>query len=917
MKAVHLLLTGNDRTSIKAGSQDFEKRFRLLRFLFVCALFTVYIAPSWALAQSAAQPWDAPLNLSRSGVAMNPAIVSDSDGSVHAVWQDDLANYWYTQWDGSQWGSPEATDLNLLFRLPPAGETPDPDQLANHAGPNPLFIAGPNQMIFAFWITPEGNIFTSKVENQSFKTGAAWDSGRVIAAGAASFAAALDAQGDAHLAFLRTADDPANPPGIYYTRSTGNGQSWSTPTRLYESPYLRRLGEGEANLSLAPIGTGSTQHVYVTWDNRPRKQVLLAQSKDGGENWEQPELIAGPTPDSGLAGPFNIQVSGLQNSVVLIWQHGQPGGICSQIFQFSGDAGRTWSNPQPMIEDLLGCARSNDFVTGLTTNPRVPPRLFLLTKTQNQVFLTGWNGVQWSQPRSEPVLSGFEDPETYAEVLYGCHRASLSGDRLYILGCDEGGGGDVWVTSRDLGPPADWFTPPIWSPPSPVAEDALEVETLELVATEDNLIHAFFSQRQAPFIFHTRWDGELWSPIAPVLEMPEGEAGGPAVAAGPDNELFLIAPSNEGGLYYSQATSNLTITASSWSAPMQLEVGHDGEVGAVDVAWDAAGTVYVVYSVPVNEERGIYLVQSRDDGTSWSAPLQVFDGAAGGFDLVGAPSLLISGNGSLHILWKEQSIEGDGLLQPLALYYVRSEDGGRTFSDADRIVEEPVGWREMVIDGAGNLHVLWQPPSVITTVWDQVSLDGGHSWQIPLGIPNEGTSASIVVDSSGRLHLADASLGSLGHWLWDGDTWQPEATLYWASAPEQETPVDLVASIANKQGKMVVLMGAETGIGDGAARTLLYSSRTLELPLDQAPNDQAPTQTVLAPTAPPTTATPVSVSSPTSTMESEPTTAQSETDQNETSAGVSPFALALLPVALLLLGVLGLVIRRITRVGDR
>ena len=237
---------------------------------------------------------------------------------------------------------------------------------------------------------------------------------------------------------------------------------------LYESPYFRTLGEGEANLSLATAGTGDALRVYLAWDNRPRKQVFLAQSTDGGKSWEKPALVAGPAPESGLASPFNIQVGANQNSVVLVWQSGQPGGACSQIYQSSNDAGATWSDPQPMIEDLLGCEESNEFVTGLANRPEDP--LYFLTETKSQVFLAAWDGHQWSQPQEQPILSGFEEPEIYTHVVYGCHRASLLGERLYIVGCDQGGGGDVWVTSRYLGSDTSWSKPPVWSQLSPVTE---------------------------------------------------------------------------------------------------------------------------------------------------------------------------------------------------------------------------------------------------------------------------------------------------------------------------------------------------------------------------------------------------------------------------------------------------------------
>jgi hypothetical protein len=888
--------------------------FRLVRLLFASALFIASITPSWASAQSTYDPWAVPLNLSHSGVATNPAFVIDSEGVVHVVWQDDLANFVYTRFDGDQWSAPEATNLDRLFMLPIARESTSPSQLAIYTGPNPLLIAGPGEYIFAFWISPKGRLFTSRVRNLGFKHVAAWDSERLITPDAASFAVAVDARGELHLAFLRTAIDPANPPGIYYTRSKYSGQNWAIPVLLYESPYLGRLGEGEANLSLATAGTEDALRVYIAWDNRPRKQVLLAQSADGGKSWKQPELIAGPAADSGLAGPFNIHVGAHQNSVVLVWQSGRQGGACSQVYQSSSDAGATWSDPQPMIEELVGCAQSNEFVTGLANSPEGP--LYFLTETQSQVFLTAWNGLQWSQPQAQPILSGFEDPEIYRDVIYGCRRASLLGERLYIVGCDQGGGGDVWVTSRDLGSNTSWFKPPVWSQLSPVTGDNLEIEAVELAATDDGLIHAFLSQHQDSAIYYTYWDGELWSRITPVLELPEGEAAWPTIAAGPGNELFLIARNNRGTLYFSRATSGSAVIASSWSTPTRLGIGHDGAVGSVDIAWDAAGTVYLAYSVPVNEERGIYLVLSKDQGTTWSKPLQVFDGAAAGFDLVGAPSLLTAANGLLHVIWKEQSIQGDGVPQPLSLYYTRSEDGGHTFHDAERVVEEPVAWREIVTDGKGNLHLLWQPQDTLTTVWDQVSLDGGHTWQYPQGLPDEGRLAAVARDPAGRLHLVGVGPGALGHWLWDGSRWQSEAPLGWPLSSQQESPVELLAAAVNKQGKMMVVWAEQTGQGDIAERTLLYSTRTLELPPRQTAIKEVPTETLSSPTVTAATSTPERLLTPTASDDSRSAN-QGQMDRVETNDPMSPFTMALLPVALLLLVVLGIVIRRAAQVKDR
>jgi hypothetical protein len=65
--------------------------------------------------------------------------------------------------------------------------------------------------------------------------------------------------------------------------------------------------------------------------------------------------VAGPVPDSGVDGPFNIRVGAKENNIVLVWQSGQPEGTCTQYFQSSSDAGSTWSEAHLMF-DNPGCA---------------------------------------------------------------------------------------------------------------------------------------------------------------------------------------------------------------------------------------------------------------------------------------------------------------------------------------------------------------------------------------------------------------------------------------------------------------------------------------------------------------------------------------------------------------------------------
>lgn len=890
---------------MKLRSKRFGGVVTLGRSLFAFALLVSAMAPSLALAQSSSDPWTEPVNISRSGTALNPSFVMDSEGIGHALWQDENANFVYSQFDGEQWSTPKTTALDRLFDVPLTPASPV------YAGPNPWLVAGPGKTIFAFWLSARGNLLRSKLKNESFGNPASWETGRVISADVAAFTVAIDPLGDLHLVYIRTIEDPSHPAGVYYTRSANNGVNWSAPLLLYASPYFRTLVDSGANVSVATMLVEDALHVYVAWDNLPRKQIFLAQSSDGGKTWAEPALVAGPSPEAGAAGPFNIRVGSHQDSLVLIWQNGRAtNGLlpaCNQVYQYSDDAGATWSEPQPMMEDISGCAQSNEYVTGFSDDPDIP--LYLLTKTKGDVYLSAWNGSQWSQPQEQRVLSAFEDPEIFTEVVLGCHRASLFNKRLYIVGCDTGEGGDAWFTSRDIGS----FQPPVWSQLAPVMNDARRLEALDLVSTEDGLFHAFFTQYLDPAVYYTYWDGEVWSRTAAILESPEGEAAWPAVAVGPGNELFLIARNNTGTLYFSRATSGNAGTESRWSTPVRVETGQNGEIGSADVAWGANGTIYVVYSVPVNEKRGIYVIQSPDKGATWSEPLQVFDGVAAGFDLVGVPSLLVTDQGEIHIIWKQQAIEGDGGSQSLSLFHTRSQDGGQTFSQPQLAVDEAMDWREIMIDGNGNLHLLWQPQDTLT-VWDQVSQDGGQTWGYPQGLPNEGRPSAVTQDATGNLHLFGVGLSALGHWIWDGNSWQAEKPLAWTPSSQQDNPVELLAAAVSAQGKLMAVMAKQADHSNAAETNLFYSTRTLEASPTQNSGQKAATPTSLPPTLVIATST---ADAPTATPDSGPTALPVATQTVQSDGQSSPFQIALLPVGLLLLSVLVLVVWRAARTKDR
>ena len=163
----------------------------------------------------------------------------------------------------------------------------------------------------------------------------------------------------------------------------------------------------------------------------------------------------------------------------------------------------------------------------------------------------------------------------------------------------------------------------------------------------------------------------------------------------------------------------------------------------------------------------------------------------------------------------------------------------------------------------------------------------------------------------GRLHLLDAGEGSLVHWSWNGSGWQSETPLSLPLSSQRERPMQLLAASVNQQGNMMVLLAKPMGQGDASPISLFFSTRTLEL-LPQ----QTSTEVALTPTLPAATSTPKPLSTPTTTP-GNPSATPGQAARVETDGSVSPIMMALLPVALLLLVVLGVVFRRVNQTKDR
>jgi hypothetical protein len=782
--------------------------------LFILATFL----PSSTLAQSFTDPWSEPVNLSHSGAATNPVMVQDSNGVVHVFWWDEFDGNMYSRLDEEGWSPP-------LLVSAPFGEY------------TPTLVADSQGYLHAFWTDEDQVLYYANVSADGISA-SAWNLWGFLAGSAMDFDVQIDAQDYLHVAYLRSVDTPEAPAGLYYRRSTSRGDEWLNSVLIYQSLYLRKLTPDDAHVDTEITYSGDEQHVYLAWDNPLRGQTFLAKSLDGGDKWDEPLEIDEPEQSSGEAGPSHLSVYAQGNNVLLIWRTGNPEMGCTEFYQWSLDGGDLWQPRQRLPGSLFGCPEQAAILRG----EGGPIRMLVVS---NQAYLQAWDGARWSDSQLESALSSFVDPESGQSVNLGCREAALIDEqRLVIVGCGAGESGDIWWLERTLGDVAEWYPhESLWQALTTITREDAHFSSLVLVADSDGRIHALWSQSSNPTsnrtdssIYYTRWeDQRLWLQPVAVLKSPEQSADQPAIALGPAESLFATWRRGERGeICFSQAIANLAALSNAWTEPVCVS-DPERPASGPDILVNDRGEIFIAYAVPVNEGRGVYLTSSSDNGRTWSDPVRAFDGAAAGWVMLDRPQLALTGEGELHLLWSRYSpVSGD--LEPVALAYARSLDGGMTWSDAETVAETPVLWSQILGVGESTVHRLWRESSGgTTTLWHELSENSGVAWNRVAQLSVFGKAVgnpSLTWDRAGNMHLlqvVDRGTGSnvLQHWIWDGQRWGSSDSLNLDL--DLETNIGHLAAVASPLGDLAVIFSTRSDNPDsGPQEELLFTARSIE-----------------------------------------------------------------------------------------
>ena len=799
-----------------------------------------------------------PENLSLSGSASQPAVLIRPDGTLRVFWWDRFDGVTRVEGQPGAWSDPITTPIVRVERL--ERPTPSGNEFAyTPISVMPTLVGDLSGTAHALWLG-ESDGETGAHPLWYARMGLeenAWSTPRSLAESAVSFSLTDDISNTLHLVYIRDLDTPSEPSGLYYRRSGDQGRSWSPPVMVHASRYYRLMTPEGADLSLIVAPPG---RVYVTWRDPHLGQVMFTVSDEGEEGlgWRTPVAVGQPEIGS-RRGRFLSMPEGSGDEIWLLWESAGYSTDC--VLQ------------QASVEELLESGdRGETVLEALNVCPE-PGAEWFLPLAEDQVLWgieedggsatwVVWNGEQWSEPQG--LRFDFEDPlrevrvyltdlqAVFVEMLAAeegdASRSQSDKPLLTVVGVGETR--DVWAVPLDSDTLDTVFAPPSpWSPLVPVTQSQPEPSAPSVVIDEEGRVHVLWSElesaeRETTVLWYARWDNGRWSRPAPVLRSPEGGAREPAFVLSGEYLHALWSGGPYGHLWYSRAFVRDAYAAGGWSEPQALNglKAEDPETSGSETSGSetdgsetggsetegsnmvrsspylaaAAGTLHAVYAVPVNQQRGIYYVSSKDGGETWGTPASIFDAEEAGWPMIDAPQLAVDLQGGLHVVWLRPALATGEPAQ--GIYYAWSRDGGQTWTDPFVAAEGAYGWPQVTVNGLNQVHLLWQDVGRTGIWWHRWLVDvssqsgGTDAWagwtrdQQVVGMRDVVGPVAWIPDGDGKLHLvgirpSSESAPALIYTEWTDGNWEPREPL----ALDIE-PGEVAAALQPQLGRLDVLI---------------------------------------------------------------------------------------------------------------
>jgi transposase-like protein len=187
-------------------------------------------------------------------------------------------------------------------------------------------------------------------------------------------------------------------------------------------------------------------------------------------------------------------------------------------------------------------------------------------------------------------------------------------------------------------------------------------------------------------LMYAVWDGRGWSePIDVYVASQKQNLTRPQADVDANGVLHVVWFEGGDRLLYARAHVLQAQLARHWTEPVTLDTSAGAVEDGADIVTDESGTLHVLYAGGsrfriLEEPRTVLYVRSTDGGASWSEPTVLMD--IPGQDY-GASELrlFLDPAGRLHATWVEWNVEGFGQ----AIYYTRSLDRGGTWEPAELV----------------------------------------------------------------------------------------------------------------------------------------------------------------------------------------------------------------------------------------
>jgi hypothetical protein len=205
------------------------------------------------------------------------------------------------------------------------------------------------------------------------------------------------------------------------------------------------------------------------------------------------------------------------------------------------------------------------------------------------------------------------------------------------------------------------------------------------------------------------------------------------MSVGPDGTLYLAGNqlnSNSGQLFTKSTNAQDPAQTPTFDAPRSINLGGvatfrvsgspnpGGLLGQTWIATDHSdgptrGNVYVMGSVdpPGGDQVDVMFIRSTDGGATWSDPLRVNDDPQGNGAHQWFGTMSVAPNGRIDAIWNDTRNDPGGVMSEV--FYASSSDGGLTFSAGEPVTP------------AFNPLIGWPQQNKIGDYYDMVSDNGG------------------------------------------------------------------------------------------------------------------------------------------------------------------------------------------------